>query len=182
MKTHIPSSLPLRFLAGLLAAVFASAAVAQTEPPTLPRDRTNTVKHADSNFLKKAAKAGDEEINISTVAASRTSNPQVRELAQMIANDHQGVGAKLASLAALKGVQLPAREMGAPKWEKKDGKDFDKDYLKEMVDAHQDAVDLFSSAAKSDDAEVAAFASQQLPKLQAHLSRAKELLKTMGHY
>jgi putative membrane protein len=181
MKTHIRSSLSLRFLTGLLTAVFASSLLAQTEPPLLPRERENTLKHADSNFLKKAAKSSDEEINISTVAASRTSNPQVRELAQMIANDHQGVGAKLASLAAIKGVQLPAREMGAPKWEKKDGKDFDKDYLKEMVDAHENAVDIFSNAAKSDDAEVAAFASQQLPKLQAHLSRAKELLKT-GRY
>jgi putative membrane protein len=47
--------------------------------------------------------------------------------------------------------------------------------MKEMVSDHKDAVDLFEKASKSDDPDIAAFASKTLPKLQAHLQHAKQL-------
>jgi putative membrane protein len=85
------------------------------------------------------------------------------------------------ALAQKKGVMLPARDKTMKfeeKWSKKT-KDLDDDYVKEMVDDHQDAVDLFENAAKSDDPEIAAFAMKILPKLQQHLSMAKDLSKVV---
>lgn len=178
MKTIRQSfSLPLRLAAGVFALMFTSALFAQTEAPMPAME--NLPKHSDSSFLKKAAKAGSEEINISNVAASRTTNPQIKELAQTIANAHEDVGTKLASLASTKGVALPGKELGAPKWEKRDGKNFDREYLKEMVDHHENAIELFSKAAKSNDVQIATFASEQLPMFQSHLSKAKELLRAI---
>jgi putative membrane protein len=177
MKTNLLSfSRPLRLAVGLLASLFATALIAQ-ESPVVAHD--SNAKHSYNSFLKKAAKAGHDEIAISTVAAARTSNAQVKAFANMIVSDHEGVAAKLATLAAAKHVELPAKELSAPKWEKKNANGFDKDYLKEMVDAHEGAVELFAKAAKDNDAEVAAFASHQLPTLQAHLTRAKELLNSL---
>ncbi len=46
-----------------------------------------------------------------------------------------------------------------------------------MVEAHEDAVSLFEKAAKSEDADIAAFAQKYLPKLQAHYTAAKDLKK-----
>jgi putative membrane protein len=180
MKTNsLFFSFPLRFAAGAFALLFASTLSAQTSDMPMPPVKDETMKYADRNFLKKAAKAGEEEVNISTVAMNRSVNPQVKEFAQMIVSDHESIATQLSSLAVIKGVDLPAKETAASKWEKKGANDFDQAYLKAMVDQHGDAVELFAKAAKSDDAQIAAFASQQLPMLQSHLSKAKALLKTL---
>ena len=177
MKTPSLSFL-FRMAASVLGLGVASALLSQETPTPIP-SKDSLVKMADRHFLTKAAKAGHEEIAISTVAMNRSSNLQVKEFAQQIVNEHQNLATQLLSLAATKRVELPAKDSTAAKWDKKSAKSFDKEYLKEMVDQHEDAVELFSKAAKSDDPEIAAFAGQQLPVLQSHLSKAKELLKTV---
>src|SRR5437868_11353885 len=61
---------------------------------------TPAIKRADRSFLEKAAKAGMEEVEISRVAAQRTTNENVRKLAQMIIADHEAANADLTALAA----------------------------------------------------------------------------------
>lgn len=158
----------LRMAGGVLIALLASSLFAQT---------SDTVKSSDRSFLKKAAKAGAEEISISTIAAERSQNPQVKEYAQMIVSDHKDINSDLSSLASAKGVELPAKQPDSDKWAKKSAEDFDKDYIKQMIDDHEDAVELFSKGAQSDDSQIASFASKQLPVLQTHLSKAKDILK-----
>lgn len=52
--------------------------------------------------------------------------------------------------------------------------------MEKMVKDHEDAVDLFTKAAKkSDDAEVQAFAAKTLPKLQHHLDQAKAIKRAL---
>jgi len=166
MKTSTP--LPIRFASVIAAAILALNASAQTP-----------LKHSDKSFIEKAAKAGAEEVNISRVAVERTSNPEVRSFAQMVVDDHSSANAALASIAASKGVTLPAKDMDdANKWSKKSGKDFDEDYVEKMVSAHKDAVELFEKEAnKGDDAETKAFARDTLPRLQHHLEMAMDLKK-----
>ena len=80
---------------------------------------------------------------------------------------------ELMALAQRKGVQLPSKEQKwMKKWEDQD-RDVDDDYMKEMVDDHQEAVKLFEKGSRSDDPEIAAFAQKTLPKLQQHLDAAK---------
>lgn len=55
------------------------------------------------------------------------------------------------------------------------GAAFDKKYLEIMIRDHEQAVDLFSKAMESNDAQVKAFASKSLPALRAHLYDAKRL-------
>lgn len=58
---------------------------------------------------------------------------------------------------------------------------FDKAYLNNQVDAHEKAVELFKKeAASSDKAELKAFASETLPKLEQHLEQAKALQSKHG--
>lgn len=164
-------SLALRFTAVLAAALLGlTAAAADT-----------TVKHGDKVFIEKAAKSGHEEVAISQVAVERTTNPQVKALAQMMVADHTAAGSQLATIAAAKGVMLPAQDMDdAKKWSKKDTKDFDKDYAEKMVSDHKDAVELFQKqATKGDDADTKAFARDTLPKLQHHLEMAMDLKKSL---
>lgn len=57
---------------------------------------------------------------------------------------------------------------------KKSGADFDRDYIDEMVDDHQQEVRDFRSMAKSaKDPDLKAFAAGTLPTLEQHLQAAK---------
>ena len=168
MKTSTP--LPIRFASVIAAAFLALSAPAQT-----------TINHADKSFIEKAAKAGMKEVDISRVAVERTSDPRVRAFAEMLVADHSGANDALATIAASKGVHLPAKDVdGAEKWTKKSGKDFDEDYVEKMVSAHKEAVELFEKEAdKGEDAETKAFARATLPKLQHHLEVAIDLKKSV---
>jgi putative membrane protein len=161
---------PIRFTA-LLATVFlALSASAET-----------SLSHADKSFIEKAAKCSTGEADISRVIADRTQNPAVRTFAQKMVDDHGSANKALATLAASKGVELPAKDMAdANKWSSKSGKGLDEDYMDKMVSDHKDAVELFQKEAdKGEDAETKAFARDTLPTLQHHLEMALDLEKTL---
>ncbi|HET7537265.1 MAG TPA: DUF4142 domain-containing protein [Candidatus Didemnitutus sp.] len=157
----------------------------RTPPPSDPSSPTTTtprasgeLKHSDKSFIEKVAKGGQKEVQLAQIAAERATNPQVKEYAQMLVTDHQQMNNEVMTLAANKGVQLPVESPKLDKWSNKKANEFDKDFIKEMVDEHEDDISLFEKAAKSEDAEVAAFAQKYLPKLQSHYTQAKDLKKT----
>ncbi len=128
---------------------------------------------ADRHFLEKAAKSGMKEVTVSQEALPHLTSPSARDFANMVIADHTKANAELATLAASKGVTLPTEnERVAKKWAN-NTKDVDDEYLATMVDDHKDAVDLFEKAAKSKDADIAAFAQKYLPTLREHLATAK---------
>lgn len=134
------------------------------------------VKRVDSNFIKKAAKGGLDEVEIGTVAQDRATNPQVKEFARMMVTDHTKANSELMSIAATKGVKTPMKDKATEHWSKLDAKDFDRDYVKKMVSDHEEDVELFQKEARDGkDPEVVAFAQKTLPTLQMHLQRAQDL-------
>jgi putative membrane protein len=137
----------------------------------------DSLSHSDRSFMEKAAKSGMKEVDISQAVQARVTDPQVKSAAEMMISDHTAANKELMDLAAKKGVTLPADDMKASeKWSKKD-KDLDDDYIEEMKDDHEDAVKLFEKAAKSDDPDIAAFATKTLPTLQHHLTMIKDIKK-----
>jgi predicted outer membrane protein len=61
----------------------------------------------------------------------------------------------------------------------KSGAEFDKEYISLMVANHEDDVAMFEKESKkADDADVRSFARAALPKLQEHLSRARQIEAT----
>ena len=52
---------------------------------------------------------------------------------------------------------------------------FDKAYMNNQVVAHEQTIELFNKAVNSEDAEIAAFAKETLPKLEHHLMMAKDI-------
>lgn len=62
---------------------------------------------------------------------------------------------------------------------KKDGAEFDKEFIAMMVDDHEDDIALFDrKSQKADDADVRAFAEESLPTLQRHLKEAQRIAAT----
>jgi putative membrane protein len=176
-------------VAACAAIAFFGVQLATAQAPVVRDDRTVTtrtttkpaLKRADKDFFEKAAKAGMEEVEISRVAAQRSTNPEVKRLADMIIADHQAANDELATLAAACGVALPAKDIAPEnKWAKHDAGSFDKDYLDKMVNAHEDAVKLFDREARNgDDAEAVAFARKHLPAMQHHLQAALDLKRAL---
>lgn len=143
-------------------------------------DSARTLKKADRDFVEKAAKASMSEVAISRVAAARTSNPDVRRFAQTMIDDHESAIEKLAQLASARGIALPAKDPHPDKWEKRDAKTFDKEYLEQMVSDHENAVKLFEKQAKNgEDSDAVVYARKHLPKLQQHLQHAVDLKRAL---
>lgn len=167
------------FAATVGAATFAASS--DTTAPTagnatMAHHDGSTLKHADRRFIEKATESGREEVEISKVVAERSTNADVKKFAQMMVDDHTRANEELASIASAKNVVVKEKEKSENKWEKKDMKELDRDYVKKMVSDHKEAIDLFSNESKNGaEAELVEFARKTLPTLQHHLEQANEL-------
>lgn len=142
----------------------------------------DTVPGKDKTFMVKAAEAGNAEVAASKVALEKSSNPDVKQFAQKMIDDHTQVGDQLKQLASSKDVSLPSDpSMGQRAkiavLDKLSGATFDKRYASMIgVSAHEDAVKLFQKASTSaQDPDVKNFAAKTLPGLQEHLQMATDL-------
>lgn len=177
-------------------AVFAQpgpgSTIAQPQPgqPRVqaPRAAAGAVSRADRSFVREAAQADQAEIAMGRLAMQRSGNAAVRDYAQHLVQDHQDAGARLGQIAQSKGVALPAAPSNRQQRALQDlrhvtARDFDKHFLRQMVDDHQEAIDLFGHEVKGrhQDADLKEFAEQTLPKLQRHMAGAFALQKGEGH-
>jgi len=148
-------------------------------------DNNSTLARADRRFVTKAAELNTEEVRLSELAAQQATNPEVRAFAQQLVTEHTQATTELSGLASRKGLDAMARDdydqRAVTKLGKKSGSDFDKAYLEKMVDAHEDAVDLFQKESRdAKDPELQAFASKMVPKLQEHQQHARSLEQTIS--
>jgi putative membrane protein len=103
----------------------------------------------------------------------------------MMVKDHTAAGDELKNMAKQKNVTLPEtmsndHQKKADDLNKKTGKDFDKAYIKAMVDGHQSTVSDFEKASKNTkDADVKAWVDKTLPTLRMHLDSAKAIQKSL---
>ncbi|WP_343632238.1 DUF4142 domain-containing protein [Roseateles sp.] len=164
-------------------ALSAGIASAQANMPAASPASEAKVAHADSSFLKNAAEANFAEINAANTALQKGVSADVKSFAQKMLDDHKKADSDLQTLAASKGVKLPTDasmvQKGKQKLlEQRDGTSFDHHYAENQVNAHKDAVKLFTKASTdSKDADVKAWAAKTLPTLQHHLQEAQALEK-----
>lgn len=146
---------------------------------------SSPVSKDDSAFVLTAAKDGMAEVNAGKMAQQKASSPRVKSFADMMVTDHTKAGDELASIAKTKNITLPtAPDADAQKMAddlgKKSGKDFDKAYVKGMVEGHEKAVKLFTDASQNcKDADLKAFATKTLPTLKMHLDSIKAIKASM---
>jgi putative membrane protein len=138
-----------------------------------------------SSFLVKAADGGMAEVDLSQLAQQKAKNARVKDFAAMMVHDHSAANDQVKALAAQRNVTLPAmpgddKQKAKADLDKKTGTDFDKAYMKIMVDDHKSTIDLFKNASsKANDTEVKTFVDNTLPKLQMHLDSAQAVQKAI---
>jgi putative membrane protein len=144
---------------------------------------TSSMDPADSDFMMKAAQGGMAEVDMGNMASSKATNADVKKFGEHMVADHSKANDELKQLAATKGVTLPATVSDEEKKDMdamtaKEGKDFDKAYIDDMVKDHEKDVAEFEKASKeAKDADLKAWAAKTLPTLQKHLQMAKETQK-----
>ncbi len=141
----------------------------------------DTLNASDVSFIKHAASDDVAEVQLAGLGAKKADRADVKAFAEVLVTDHTRSNDELAKLATTKGVELsgviePSKAKVFQKLEKSSGTEFDKKFLAEMVSDHKMCVSNFEKASKeAKDTDVKAFANGLLPKLKAHLEKAKEL-------
>lgn len=175
--------------------LYLAAALAMLAMPAFAQTGASTAKNAAAGtaaqeatpqqFVTKAGIGGMFEIEASKLAASKSKNPDIQEFARMMIEDHSKADRELKALvgqgAAGQQVKIPAKldDQHARKLEQLQaaaGSDFDASYKQMQVDAHREAVALFSSYAKTgDNPELKRWAAATLPTLQQHFVHVQGL-------
>jgi putative membrane protein len=171
------SALRLCCAALALAAGSASAQTAATDsaPPVVaPADLTA------EQFVEAAVVSNAFEIASSEVVLEAQARDEVRAFAERMIADHAAATAELTAAAEAAGVAAPApylddrHEGMLTSLRDAEAGSLDDAYVEMQVNAHVEAVTLFSAYAERAD-PLGAFAEATLPKLEAHLEMARDL-------
>lgn len=144
-----------------------------------------TLSASDKQFLSAAAKANMTEAHEGQMAAQQASRSDVKDLANMMVQDHTQAYGELQELAAKVGYTIPtginaAKEPDIVRLVHLKGNSFDRQFCSEQVAAHQGAIALFKrEAAHGENADVKAYASRMVATLQKHLQAAQACAKPM---
>lgn len=131
----------------------------------------------DADFVANAVAEDYGEIKFAQLATQRSTNAEVKNIANMLITDHTKTLNELKSLAQSKAITLPVEEddEAARKTERfsdEAGKDFDKKWCKEMIDRHQETINKFEKRLdKTEDADLKAWVNKTLPHLRMHLEK-----------
>lgn len=134
-------------------------------------------------FVDKAAKSDAFEIASAKLATDKANSADLKAFAAMMIRDHTGSTAKIkaAASAAMPAIIPDAALTDDQKDKLADlgklsGKDFDKAYADQQVDAHQAALSLMKLYSdKGDAASLKVAAAEIAPKVQEHLDKIKAL-------
>ncbi|WP_395501882.1 DUF4142 domain-containing protein [Ectopseudomonas mendocina] len=165
---------PLKPLALLAAAAFAICAVTSLQAA----NKAESI--SSEEFVEEASAKGVAEIETAKLAQEKSQNEAVKGFAQMMIDDHRQANQKLADLAKSKDLEVSddaelLNKAKAMVLKMRGEASFDKAYMNNQVVAHRETIELFRRGVNADDAEIAAFARDTLPKLEQHLQRAEQL-------
>src|SRR5688500_13377688 len=158
-------------------AVVNGAAPGEAPTPPNPQE-TNAQQYV------ALASAGDMfEIESARLALEKGESAEVRGLAQVILADHQRSSAELGQAGAqaqppvtLAPVLSPSQQSSLEALQRARGAAFDREYLRQQVAAHQQALDTAAAYARGgDSAPLRRHAASTIAAVQTHLSRARRL-------
>ena len=136
---------------------------------------------ADHRFINEAAQGGLAEVELGQLAVQKASSDDVKKFGQRMVDDHSKANDQLKELAASKGINLPQapnakQEATKDRLSKLSGEQFDKAYMRDMVQDHKKDVAAFQAESTlGRDTDVKNFAAQTLPTLQSHLKEAEDV-------
>jgi putative membrane protein len=147
----------------------------------------------DLKFVTAATTSNMTEIKASQLAVDKTTDTDIKNVAQRMIDDHTKANDQLKTLAEGKGVTVPTEMSSSQQSEVDDlaklsGTDFDKEYIKDMVKDHKDAVSWFQQYSgvdtsmihkPADDVDLKEWARKTLPTIQEHMTMVEDIQSKM---
>lgn len=151
---------------------------------TSSEHHSDKLSWGDRRFVTKAADDGQEEVQLAQLATQKATNPEVKQFAQQMVDQHTQVNSQLLSLAESKNVKIDKEDnkedRAYRRLNKASGSDFDREFVERMVDDHEKDIKLFEKAAKNaKDPEIRQFASSTLDHLRQHLTQVQQLQQSI---
>jgi putative membrane protein len=158
-------------------------------------DIMSGLSEPDRQFVHKASMSNQMEVTLANLAEEKAQSDDVKRYAEELARDHEaanrelqsslgggdattaqqpGSGVSNANMDAQGNVPPEMRET-EQKLESTSGAAFDRAYLDAMVKHHQQDIQQFEQAARSESQQIRAYAERTLPTLRQHLERAQQL-------
>ena len=139
----------------------------------------------DKNFAREAATGGMAEVDLGRLAQQNAQHDDVKQFGARMVQDHSAANQKLETILAAKDMMVPRqldekhRKM-VDRLSKMRGAEFDRAYMREMVEDHDKDVKKFRQEAEhGGDADLKAFAQQTLPVLEQHQKLAHDISKSL---
>ena len=142
---------------------------------------------ADRDFIGDMMAEGRAEVELGKLAQQKARNRQVKDFAAMMVRDHTKAGEELKTVATHANIDMSKIDPDLDhnkgvrdRLAKLTGMEFDREYMKAMVDDHQKAVDeVEEKADKADNDHVKQWAAKALPTLKKHLEQAKQINESL---
>jgi putative membrane protein len=142
---------------------------------------------ADGNqFLARALQDAMAEIELCDRALQKTGNPDIRQFAQKMIEDHRSMSRDIERLAAMRDdFDLPRHEDAEQSAANRDlstlsGQDFDRKFIEHNIENHTRAIDTFRHYAEFlDDPDIRSFAERSIGILNEHGEMAKRISGTL---
>jgi len=114
-----------------------------TKPPAVGTGGAGSDVKSDDDFVRDVAVKNMAEIELSRMAAEKAATPQIKAFAQHMIADHDAAGTKLKNAVLGTPMNWPAElddnhRESVEELAKKQGADFDREYVKAMIEGHQD--------------------------------------------
>jgi putative membrane protein len=98
---------------------------------------------SDTDFVRDVALKNMAEVELSRMALEKATNLDIKSFAQRMIDDHGAAGHNLKSVVSGQPIEWPVQlddkhRKTADELAKKQGANFDRDYVKAMVEGHQD--------------------------------------------
>jgi putative membrane protein len=160
---------------------FAVLGFATAVVPTMAKAATDD----DKKFLAMAAQSDQNEIALSQLAEQKASNPAVKAFAEKMVTEHTKMSASMKPFADSWGLTAPTgpdadHQKELDKLNGLSGKDFDKEYIDQMVSDHSKALSAFTTEVKdTKDVKFQAAVIKGKTAVAAHKNMAYDLKKKL---
>jgi putative membrane protein len=163
-------------------------AVGTAGTPAAKADTDRTAARSDRDFVGEMMADGRAEVELGKLARQKAQSKEVKDFAAMMVREHTKAGAELKTVATQANIEVAAADAGMDdhkdvrdRLAKLSGREFDREYIKAMVDDHEKAVkDAEAKADAADSDHVKQWAAKALPTLKKHLEMARDIDDALG--
>lgn len=135
----------------------------------------------DQKYVVRAVECAIAEVKFADTAVEKTKNPEIKKLAETIKNDHNAclekfmAQAKTLKLGVVEGLSKDHQEAAA-NLAKLEGDEFDKEYVRGVIDRHEKLILSSDKQIKDGQVEgISTMSKEALVVMKTHLESARKV-------